>query len=62
MTFYSKCKKNVKPCLRFDLYRFSQHSFVAIDLEIFSVVILSLSLIQEVQLSVSGERWRTNTG
>ena len=32
-----------------------QHSFVEIDHEIFSTVILSLSLIQEGQLSVSGE-------
>ena len=33
-----------------------QHSFVEIDREIFSTVILSLPLIQEGQLSVSGER------
>ena len=33
-----------------------QHSFVEIDHEIFSTVILSLPLIQERQLSVSGER------
>ena len=33
-----------------------QHSFVEIDHEIFSMVILSLPLIQEGQLSVSGER------
>ena len=36
-----------------------QHSFVEIDREIFSIfstVILSLPLIQEGQLSVSGER------
>ena len=33
-----------------------QHSFVEIDREIFSTVILSLSLSQEGQLSVSGER------
>ena len=33
-----------------------QHSFVEIDHEIFSTVILSLLLIQEGQLSVSGER------
>ena len=32
-----------------------QHSFVEIDHEIFSTVILSLSLIQEGQLSISGE-------
>ena len=36
-----------------------QHSFVEIDLEIFSTVILSLPLIQEMQLSVSGERMCT---
>ena len=33
-----------------------QHSFVEIDHEIFSTVILSLPLIQEGQLSVSGKR------
>ena len=38
-----------------------QHSFVEIDHEIFSMVILSLLLIQEGQLSVSGERMH-NTG
>ena len=31
-----------------------QHSFVEIDCEMFSIVILSLPLIQEGQLSVSG--------
>ena len=36
-----------------------QHSFVEIDHEIFSTVILSLLLIQEGQLSVSGERMCT---
>ena len=36
-----------------------QHSFVEIDREIFSTVILSLTLIQEGQLSVSGERMCT---
>ena len=35
------------------------HSFVEIDQEIFSTVILSLPLIQEGQLSVSGERMCT---
>ena len=34
-------------------------SFVEIDHEIFSTVILSLPLIQEGQLSVSGERMCT---
>ena len=36
-----------------------QHSFVEIDHELFSSVILSLPLIQEGQLSVSGEKMRT---
>ena len=36
-----------------------QHVFVEIDHEIFSTVILSLPLIQEGQLSVSGERMYT---
>ena len=36
-----------------------QHSFMEIDNEIFSTVILSLPLIQEGQLSVSGERMCT---
>ena len=36
-----------------------QHSFMEIDLEIFSMVILSLRLIQEGQFSVSSERMCT---
>ena len=40
----------------FNLRRSRQHSSVEIDHEIFSTVILSLPLIQEGQLSVSGER------
>ena len=43
----------------FNPRRGRQHSFVEIDHEIFSVVILSLPLIQEGQLSVSGERMCT---
>ena len=43
----------------FNLRRGRQHSFVEIDHEIFSTVILSLSMIQEGQLSVSGERMCT---
>ena len=39
--------------------RGQQHSFMEIDHEIFSMVILSLPLIQEGQLSVSGERMCT---
>ena len=46
----------------FNLRRGRQHSFVEIDHEIFSTVILSLPLIQEGQLSVSGERYVHNTG
>ena len=36
-----------------------QHSYVEIDPEIFSTVIISLLLIQEGQFSVSGERMCT---
>ena len=42
---------------RFDPRR--QHSFVEIDHELFSMVVLSLLLIQEGQLSVSGKRMCT---
>ena len=40
----------------FEPRRVQQHSFVVIDHEIFSAAILSLPLIQEGQLSVSGKR------
>ena len=40
----------------FDPCRGRQHSLMKIDHEIFSTVILSLPLIQEEQLSVSGKR------
>ena len=43
----------------FNPRRGRQHSFVEIDHEIFSTVILSLPLIREGQLSVSGERMCT---
>ena len=43
----------------FNPRRGRQHSFVEIDHEIFSTVILSLPLLQEGQLSVSGERMCT---
>ena len=43
----------------FNPRRGRQHSFVEINQEIFSTVILSLPLIQEGQLSVSGERMYT---
>ena len=54
------CASNWRPGGRgFDPSRGWQHSFVEIDHEIFSTVILSLPLIQEGQLSVSGERMCT---
>ena len=43
----------------FNPCRGRQHSFVEIDHEIFSTVILSLPLIQKGQLSVTGERMCT---
>ena len=46
---------------RFNPRRGRQHTIVEIDHEIFSTVILSLPLIQEGQLSVSGENVH-NTG
>ena len=45
-----------RPGRGFNPSRGRQHSFVEIDHEIFSTVILSLPLIQEGQLSVSGGR------
>ena len=54
------CASDWRPGGRgFDPRRGRQHSFVEIDHEIFSMVILSLPLIQEGQLSVSGERMCT---
>ena len=54
------CASDWRPGGRgFDPRRGRQHSFVEIDHEIFSTVILSLPLIQEGQLSVSGERMCT---
>ena len=44
---------------RFNPRRGRQNSFMEIDCEIFSMVILSLPLIQEGQLSASGERMCT---
>ena len=41
--------------------RVRQHSFMDIDHEIFSTVILSFPLIQEWQLSVSGQSMYTST-
>ena len=49
---------SVRPSLTFHIFDIS-HSFVEIDHEIFSTVILSLPLIQEGQLSVSGGRMCT---
>ena len=48
-----------RPGRRFNPCRGRQHSFVETDHEIFSMVILSLPLIQEGQLSVSRERMCT---
>ena len=54
------CASDWRPGGRgFDPRRGRQHSFAEIDHEIFSTVILSLPLIQEGQLSVSGERMCT---
>ena len=48
--------------IRFDPLQVWQHSFIVIDHEIFSKVILSIRLIQKGQLSVSGEKMCTRTG
>ena len=53
------CASDWRPGCRFDPRQGWQHSFVEIVHEIFSTVILSLSLIQEGQSSVTGERMRT---
>ena len=54
------CASDWRPGGRgFDLRRGRQHSFVEINHEIFSLVILYLPLIQEGQLSVSGKRMCT---
>ena len=45
----------VEPVFGFDPRRGRQHSFAEIDRKIFSMVIISLLLIQEGQLSVSGK-------
>ena len=59
-TWFFGCASDWRPGGRgFDPRRGRQHSFVEIDHEIFSTVILSLPLIQEEQLSVSGERMCT---
>ena len=51
------CESDQRPGgRRFDPHQGRQHSFIEIDHEMFSVVILSLLLIQEGQLSVSGKR------
>ena len=60
LTFtYIQLKENGPGGLGFNPRRGRQHSFVEIDHEIFSTVILFLPLIQEGQLSVSGERMCT---
>ena len=45
-----------------DPHLVQQHSSMEIDHEIFSAVILSLLVIQEWHLSVSGKRMYTSTG
>ena len=52
----SVAQLDVRPTGVQEADRGQQHSFVEIDHEIFSSVILSLPLIQEGQLSVSGKR------
>ena len=74
LTLAQSCHHNGKPALvahldapsdwrpgghGFNPSRGRQHFFVEIDHEIFSIVILSLLLIQEGQLSVSGKRMCT---
>ena len=55
-----ECASDWRPGGRgFNPRRGRQHSFMEINHEIFSTVILSLPLIQEGQLSVSGERMCT---
>ena len=68
-TYLGQLTRNLVECIRMTcrltmakiipIRRGRQHSFVEIDHEIFSTVILSLPLIQERQLSVSGERMCT---
>ena len=54
------CASDLRPGGRgIDPRRDQQHSFLEIDHEIFSTVILSLLLMQDGQLSVSGERMCT---
>ena len=54
------CASDWRPGGRgFDPWRGGQHSFVEIDHEIFPTLILTFPLIQEGQLSVSGERMCT---
>ena len=60
--FYDMFRGSVGCAVRLETRRSRrgrQHSFEEIDHEIFSMVILSLPLIQEGQLSVSGERMCT---
>ena len=56
---WMRCPTGDQEVAGFSPRRGRQHSFVEIDREIFSAVILSLPLIQEGQLSVSGERMYT---
>ena len=61
MTVYNGLKGNANLQSTFQFtgnnrHQVQQYSFMEIDYEIFSTVILSLLLIQEEQLSVSGKR------
>ena len=57
--FYCTSKSCIPGGRGFNPRRGRQHSFVEIDHEIYSTVIFSVPLIQEGQLSVSGERMCT---
>ena len=53
------CASDWRPGHGFDPCRGRQHSFVEIDHGLFSTVILSIPVIQEGQLTVSGVRMCT---
>ena len=50
---------NVESVIKHQTIIIAEHSLMEIDHEIFSTIILSLLLIQEGQLSASGERMYT---
>ena len=60
---YTVGKLHIPTCRQGNsLSRVQHYSFVETDHEIFSTIILSVSLIQEGQFSVSGESMCTSTG